>query len=223
MINDLNISISGFRLLKIKNSMDLTTAEYKYESCPEDLNGGIQVIPNSVNLNVKSGIFFITQICTYHTLKIESNNKWSCFESRGEKFKDTHSPSECHCSNYKIKDNKIFDPLGILEKKIEFWDAPYLELQELWTEIDYDIKFETWFQYKDDKDQRIVPMLSFQWFLKANAKKNRDTWVIVNESHSDKEDIRKSLKTHDPNEDGVSPCNLRQLNSTIRDHIKTNT
>lgn len=217
MLDDFEISINGFRLLEINGGIDLTTAESVYNREPQIGNGGIAVSPNAVDINVESGKLLITQLCTHHKFEVKMLDKWHKFFSDGEIFNDTNSPNNSHYESYNIIDKKVCNGFGTVVRKIEFWDAPYVELLNSWTEIKYEIKFKTWFQIYDNSNNSLIPISCFEWFLNAHALKENNKWTILSQSYSDQEMIRKSLRKCNLNEPGIVTCKLRQIASIVRE------
>ncbi len=198
MLKNIKINISGFCLLnRTQGSTDLTTALKNYDKEPSKGDGGIKVVPEFDLTKIKIGRLLVTQLCNYHKLEIKSANEWYKFNSDGEKFKDTHNSSDCYYDSYNITTGSTYNAFK-QKTTIEFWDAPFIELCESWTEIIYEIEFETFFQIINDSNNEIIPVLSFNWFLNAHAEKTSNVWSMINESHSDSETINASIQLNNP-------------------------
>jgi len=220
ILDNIKIKISGFRLLPINESVDMTTAEISYLKLPDKFNGGIIVKPIFTYIMLNSGILYITQVCTKHILKIIVDNCEHVFNTNGVIYKDTHFPTENHYDSFVIQNYQIFDSMGCLPEEAIFADVPFIELLENWNEIFYFIEFETCFQYSKDIDSEINPILSFKWFLNGNAKKTLNKWELILESHSDESYIQNSIKRYSANEQFYNTTELQQINKAVSEYRK---
>lgn len=216
-ITNLNIEIEGLKILAIDNYFDLTTAKSIYQCSPTD--GGIKITPTLSIQGVSTGYFYITQICPKHSLKIltKNNNEYH-FEVKDEILNDTPSTAQCHFKWYKIIDNSITD-FASNSNKVIFFDAPFKELFHWWQEVNYDIEFETWFQYSSSPQLNIdiKPILKFNWGLNCKTIKQNDQWIIAKSTHSPIESILASVQYLTSNDKALSPCHLNHLGETVRE------
>ncbi|NQX38421.1 hypothetical protein SAMN05421820_101440 [Pedobacter steynii] len=212
----LSIQNHGFRILNIQNYFDLTTALSTYHNYP--LNGGISVIPELEIQDIAHGFFYLTQICTLHELKILTDSGKDCvYSNNGTELKDTESIEICHYHTYQILNNQITDMFGHIQKA-EFYDIPFLELFPWWKEVNYTIRFQTWFQYSNGSEAKkgIKPILSFEWGLAAHAAKENDKWNLNHESFSSDDEINKSVVRYDESDPAKIPCHFPHLMNEVQ-------
>jgi hypothetical protein len=217
-IRNLNtINIEGFKVLPIDGYYDLTTARSIYQCSPTD--GGIKIVPTLAIENISSGYFYITQICTKHILKILTENNNEClFDNKGEIFRDTPSPARCHFAYYKITNNTIVN-LANSSNQVVFFDAPFKELFSWWTEIEFVIEFETWFQYSNsiELNTDIKPILKLNWELECKAMKQDNEWMVAHSNYSSVESINSSIEYFNSNDNARLPLDLRHLGTTVHE------
>jgi hypothetical protein len=214
-IESLDIKSRGFQILAIQDYFDLTTAEKTYPHSPMD--GGIVVIPELTIQNIKDGKFYISQICKNHQLNITSDTGKQYIYNNDEVLRDSEGPSACHYMHYHIIDNKIKSWVK-LDETVVFHDSPYKGLFPWWQRVDYEIEFQTWFQYSYSPEFNIdvIPLISFDWILKASAIKTNDIWKLENSKFSDEAEIKKSIKEFSIQAPPLIPCDLKHLATEVR-------
>lgn len=211
-IKDLDIRISGFRILPIHNYFDLTTADSSYQISPD--NGGIRVNPQLEITGIEKGKFYITQICNSHNLVIEgkSGNTYPLIISKDHC--DNSNLTSGHYKSFTIKNNQIslyeYHQSGYM-----FFDAPYRELMKHHDSIRYDIKFTTMFQYSLGSDTSLIPLIKFNWWLECEARNSGSTWEIISEKYSTVNEIRDSIENL--HGEGLNPAKLPNLYKAVID------
>lgn len=116
-------------------------------------------------------------------------------------------------SKHHIVSNRISD---YFEENLIYMDAPFLGLRQDWNRVEYSISFETWFQYCDNSDSRICPLLSFHWQLKATAEKDADQWVIRESYNTSTNEIMNSMVTYTPDQEPLDVGNLPSIGAEVR-------
>lgn len=211
------IKISGLKLLNIGSEIDLTTADYPYNSMPSKNNGGIYFKPILKIENNIDGYFFFSQIATKHKIKTISNRNIEFIFENNKPLKDTVCLKD---SFYREAEDKFYVHKSKLTKPIVFWDIPFRQLMDYWLSFDYEIEFETWLQFHDNNTNKIIPIISFTWWLKASAIKINNNWQIISESHSDEDEITKSICTKSIDDNPLVVNDLSHLNTETVKYFK---
>ena len=213
---NLDISSRGFQILPIDNYFHLTSADGLYYPYPID--GGVKVVPKLLITDITNGILYTSQVCKHHKLTIETGTKIYTFDSAGKEYLDSEGQSKWYYGFFPIINNRIKNQLRITDAPAIFDDAPYKGLNPWWNKIDYEIDFETWFQYKEDlNSDDLIPLFSFNWYLKASIKQNNGVWEIVSSDFSGEKKIRESIKYHGIGDIPNMPGQLKNLFQAVKE------
>jgi len=215
--------INGFQILPKQGYFDLTTAKSPYSIDPFD--GGIRVVPKLHINEIGNGRFYITQVCNKHslTIKYNNNNNVRKFDSSGEIYNDAPCDAKKYFHLFFITNNVIDDPSNKFGDQVIFFDPPYMSLCSRWSEIKYDIEFETWFQFSKNRllYQDVHPLFSFKWMLKCEAINVGNNWAITESRQSSEEDIRKSIKYYSSLDEPLLPgvLGFKNLSEAVKEFL----
>lgn len=168
-----------------------------------EINPGIRVFPNLEIPRKFNGFIYITQFLETSIDFKFYNYQPSHFHPKG---KIADGLFHNHYSIYRVRLGKSYNCQPNKVGKIYFSDAPHQYLDSAMHELNYVVKFKTYFQYSEGNKlfDNLGTLCSFQWSLKYEAIRRSGQWSIENQKNSTNQDILNSF-VGNLNEVGIDP------------------